>query len=216
MVDSRVPSLAEEKLLIRQGFKFIAGIDEVGRGALAGPVMAAAVIMPPGLRASWKKKVRDSKLLTPEQREALYEPIRNAAVAVAIGSVDCFTIDAIGIARATQIAMLQAINQLSPPADSLLIDYFTIPDVTLPQKGVVNGDTLCFSIACASIIAKVTRDRMMIEFDEQFPGYLFAHHKGYSTEEHVSCLNKLGPCPIHRRAYQPVMDAMGGGETANT
>ncbi len=212
MVDSRVPSLAEEKLLTRQGYRFIAGIDEVGRGSLAGPVMAAAVIMPLGLRAAWKKSVRDSKLLTPEKREELYEPIRQVAVSVGIGSVDCFTIDALGIARATQIAMLQAVNQLSPPADSLLIDYFTIPDTTLPQKGVVNGDTLCFSIACASIIAKVTRDRLMTEFDDQYPGYLFARHKGYSTEEHLDCLHKLGPCPIHRRAYQPVKDAMGTGD----
>jgi ribonuclease HII len=180
----------------------------VGRGALAGPVMAAAVIMPSGLKAGWKNKVRDSKYLSLAQREALFEPIRNTAVAVGIGSVDCRTIEAIGIARATQTAMLQAVKQLSPAADALLIDYFTLPDTKLPQKGVVDGDTLCFSIACASIIAKVTRDRLMADFDKTFPGYLFAHHKGYGTGDHIARLRKLGPCPIHRRTYQPVIDAI--------
>jgi ribonuclease HII len=208
MATTRVPSFYEEKLLRQQGYKFIAGIDEVGRGALAGPVMAAAVILPQGLKAPWKKEVRDSKLLNQAQREELFEPIRKIAIAVGIGSVDCWTIEAIGIARATQIAMFQAINQLSPAADALLIDYFTIPDTELPQKGVVDGDTLCFSIACASIVAKVTRDRLMADFDEFYPGYLFARHKGYGTEQHLICLKKLGPCPIHRRTYQPVIDAM--------
>jgi ribonuclease HII len=208
MATTRVPSFYEEKLLRQQGYKFIAGIDEVGRGALAGPVMAAAVILPQGFKAPWKKEVRDSKLLNQAQREELFEPIRKIAIAVGIGSVDCWTIEAIGIARATQIAMFQAINQLSPAADALLIDYFTIPDTELPQKGVVDGDTLCFSIACASIVAKVTRDRLMADFDEFYPGYLFARHKGYGTEQHLICLKKLGPCPIHRRTYQPVIDAM--------
>jgi ribonuclease HII len=208
MANTRAPSFNEEKLLRQQGYKFIAGIDEVGRGALAGPVMAAAVIIPPGLKASWKYKVRDSKLLSPEQREELYKPIHNTAVAVGIGLVDCWTIESIGIAKATQIAMRQAVTQLSPPADALLIDYFTLPGVKVYQKGVVDGDTLCFSIACASIIAKVTRDRIMTEFDKQYPGYLFSRHKGYGTGDHLACLQKLGPCPIHRRNYQPVKDAM--------
>lgn len=208
MADARLPSFSEEKLLRQQGYKFIAGIDEVGRGALAGPVMAAAVIMPPRLKASWKKKVRDSKLLSPEQREELYEPIHQTAVAVGIGLVDCWTIESIGIAKATQTAMRLAVKQLTPQADALLIDYFTLPGVKVYQKGVVDGDTLCFSIACASIIAKVTRDRIMSEFDEQYPGYRFARHKGYGTGEHLACLQKFGPCPIHRRNYQPVRDAM--------
>lgn len=208
MADDRVPSLSEEKLLRRQGYRFIAGIDEVGRGALAGPVMAAAVIIPPGLKATWKNNVRDSKLLSPKQREELYEPINEAAVAVGIGLVDCWTIESIGIAKATQTAMRQAVTQLTPQADALLIDYFTLPGVKIYQKGVVEGDTRCFSIACASIIAKVTRDRIMAEFDKQYPGYQFARHKGYGTGEHLASLQKLGPCPIHRRNYQPVKDAM--------
>ena len=211
MAESRVPSFLEENRLRRQGYRLIAGVDEVGRGALAGPVMAAAVILPPKLRASWSDKVRDSKFLSPEQRESLFGPIREAAVSFGVGSVDSWTIGSIGIARATQIAMAQAIGQLSPPAEALLIDYFELPDTRLPQKGVENGDTLCFSIACASIVAKVTRDRLMSEFDSTYPGYLFRRHKGYGTAEHVECLRKLGPCPIHRRNFQPVIDATKQG-----
>jgi ribonuclease HII len=207
MVDSRVPSFLEENRLRRRGYKLIAGVDEVGRGALAGPVMAAAVILPPRIKASWTEKVRDSKFLNPEQRESLYSPICEASVAFGVGSVDSWTIASIGIARATQIAMAQAVGQLSPPADALLVDYFEIPGAKLPQKGVVDGDTLCFSIACASIVAKVTRDRLMADFDSRYPGYLFGRHKGYGTAEHLECLRRLGPCPIHRRNFQPVIDS---------
>ncbi len=209
MINSKVPSFTEEILMRKKGYKNIAGIDEVGRGALAGPVMAAAVIMPIDLEGDWKKQVCDSKLLTPMQRESLYFPIYENAVAIGIGMADCFTIDTIGIAHATQTAMCQAVEQLATPPDAVLIDYFTIPGLNLPQKGVANGDTICFSIACASIIAKVTRDRLMNEYDIQYPGYFFAHHKGYGTGEHLSCLNRLGPCPIHRRAYQPVKALSG-------
>lgn len=208
MVKSGVPSFVEENRLRRQGYRFIAGVDEVGRGALAGPVMAAAVIMPilPRTKPPWQTKIRDSKLLSPAQRDALFDPIREVAIAIGVGSVDAWTIASIGIARATQVAMSQAISQLAPPAETLLIDYFRIPDTRLPQKGVVNGDTLCFSIACASIIAKVTRDRLMTGFDLSYPGYLFGQHKGYGTEKHLACLRRLGPCPIHRRTFQPVKD----------
>jgi ribonuclease HII len=208
MSDPRVPTFAEEKRFRRQGYRNIAGIDEVGRGALAGPVVAAAVIMRSKVDGPWRKKVRDSKLLSPAQRDSLYGPIRESAVAVGVGSVDCWTIEAIGIVKATHAAMRQAVKQLSPPADALLIDYLTLPGIRLPQKGVEDGDTLCFSIACASIIAKVTRDRMMVEFDGTYPGYLFADHKGYGTEEHVACLRRLGPCPIHRRTFGPVRDVL--------
>ena len=207
MAESRVPSFLEENRLRRQGYRLIAGVDEVGRGALAGPVMAAAVILPPKLKTPWSDRVRDSKFLSHEQRESLFDPIREVAVSFGVGSVDSWTIGSIGIARATQIAMAQAIGQLSPPAEALLIDYFELPDTKLPQKGVEDGDTLCFSIACASIVAKVTRDRLMSEFDSTYPGYLFSRHKGYGTAEHVECLRKLGPCPIHRRNFQPVIDA---------
>lgn len=210
MTASRRPTFVEENRLRRQGFNFIAGVDEVGRGALAGPVMAAAVVMPTRIRASWAERVRDSKLLSPEQRESLFDPICQAAIGFAVGSVDPWTISSIGIARATQIAMAQAVGQLSPPAEALLVDFFEVPDVKLPQKGVVDGDTLCFSIACASIVAKVTRDRTMIGYESAYPGYMFGRHKGYGTSEHLDCLRRLGPCAIHRRNFQPVINSSLG------
>jgi ribonuclease HII len=205
-MSSGVPSSTEENRLRRHGYRLIAGVDEVGRGALAGPVLAAAVIMPPRIKAAWRKEVRDSKLLSPGQRESLYEPIRTAAVSVGIGASDAWTIESLGIVRATEIAMVQAIRQLSPQADAVLIDYFTVSGIALPQKGVVNGDTLCFSIACASIVAKVTRDRLMEELDLAHPGYKFARHKGYGTRDHLECLHRLGPSPVHRRTFQPVSE----------
>jgi ribonuclease HII len=208
MGNLRVPSFTEEKQLRRQGYRFIAGVDEVGRGALAGPVLAAAVIMPSHVKTPWRKDVRDSKLLSPAQRESLYDPIRETALAVGIGSSDVWTIESLGIVRATELAMEQAVKQLLPRADAVLIDYMTVPGIKLFQKGVVDGDTLCFSIACASIVAKVTRDRLMEELDRTHPGYMFAQHKGYGTGEHISCLRRLGPSPIHRRTFQPVRDVI--------
>ncbi len=129
MTRSRVPSFREEEQLRRQGYRLIAGVDEVGRGALAGPVMAAAVVLPEKLRAKWRVEVRDSKLLSPDQRESLFEPICRASIAYGVGSVDSWTIEALGIGRASQIAMAQAVAQLSPAADAVLIDYFTVPDI---------------------------------------------------------------------------------------
>ncbi len=204
----RVPSFAEEKRFHTQGYRLVAGVDEAGRGALAGPVFAAAVILPRGFRAPWLKLVRDSKLLTPQRREELFPHIQWGAAAVGVGSADCATIDEMGIAPATRLAMKRAIAALDPPADSLLIDYFTLREVDLPQKGVVDGDTLCYSIACASIVAKVSRDRLMVELDRQYPGYLFARHKGYGTEEHVESLRRLGPSPVHRRNFGPVRESL--------
>jgi ribonuclease HII len=205
-----LPSFAEDNLMRRQGYERIAGVDEAGRGSLAGPLVAAAVILPERMRGAWRKNVRDSKMLSPAQRDALFDPIRETAVAVGVGSVDCWTIEVLGMTRATHSAMTQAVRQLSPRPDAVLIDYLTVPGLGFPQKGVTDGDTLCFSIACASIIAKVTRDRMMVEYDTEYPGYLFAENKGYGTEEHLECLKRLGPCPIHRRNFSPVGDAAAG------
>jgi ribonuclease HII len=203
-------SLAEEKALQVKGYNHIAGIDEVGRGPLAGPVVAAAVIMPPKIkRAAWLDDVRDSKLLSPSQRERLYDRIKEVVISSGIGMVSSQSIDIQGIARATRLAMKQAVEQLAPKPDFLLIDYVKLPEVSLPQKGVVEGDSICFSIACASIIAKVTRDRLMVELDSIYPGYGLANHKGYGTKKHLECLQRLGPCPIHRRSFQPVKDAAG-------
>ena len=200
------PSLVEEKKLEAQGYRLIAGVDEVGRGALAGPVVAAAVIMPCQIDAPWLNQIKDSKQLTAARRELLFPHINEVTISVGIGVVPHEVIDAQGIIKATRLAMKLAIDQLSPPAESLLIDYLSLPEVPLPQKGVVKGDSLCFSIACASIIAKVTRDQLMIELDRVYPGYGLAQHKGYGTREHIACLCRLGPSPIHRQSFKPVKD----------
>lgn len=202
------PSFAEEKKLAMQGYRFIAGIDEVGRGALAGPVVAAAVILPRHLNAAWLRQVKDSKLLTAKKREYLFDYIQEAAISTGVGIVSRQIIDARNIVQATRLAMKQAIEQLSPPADTLLIDFLALPEVPLPQKGIINGDGLCFSIACASIIAKVTRDRIMVKLDTVYPGYSLGKHKGYCTKEHVASLNRLGPSPIHRRSFRPVKEML--------
>ncbi len=197
----------EEKLCEERGYRLIAGVDEVGRGCLAGPVVAAAVIMPHDTRQSWFKKVRDSKLLTPDQRESLSPLIHEAAITIGVGMVYPDIIDSRGMTKAVRLAMKRAIENLLPQPDYILIDYLTLPDFQIPQKGVENGDTLCFSIACASIVAKVFRDHLMNELDKKYPGYGLAQHKGYGTEEHVACLRKLGPSPLHRHSFQPVKNA---------
>ncbi|MFC1875347.1 ribonuclease HII [Chloroflexota bacterium] len=204
-----MPSFAEERRLTAQGYRYIAGIDEAGRGALAGPVVAAAVILPRHPIGHWVEQVRDSKLLSPDKRDYLFHYIQEAAVSVAVGVISHEIIDAQNIVKATRLAMKQAIDRLSPPADTLLIDYLRLPEIPLPQKGIVNGDRLCFSIACASIMAKVTRDRLMIELNGVYPGYGLAQHKGYWTEEHLICLNRLGPARIHRTSFQPIKGMTG-------
>jgi len=199
-----MPSFAEEEIFRAQGYQRIAGVDEAGRGALAGPVVAAAVILPSHLDAPWLNEVKDSKQLSPAQREVLFHRIHEVAISVGIGLASHDFIDTRGIIKATRLAMKLAVDQLSPPPESLLIDYMRLPEVRLPQKGVTNGDSLCMSIACASIIAKVARDKLMVEFDRIYPGYGLAQHKGYGTREHLVCLARLGPCAIHRRSFRPV------------
>jgi len=202
----QIPSFAEEKLLEAQGYQFIAGVDEVGRGALAGPVVAAAVILPSNVNAHWLDKVRESKQLSPATRELLCPYIQGIAIATGIGISGHEIVDTQGIIKATRLAMKSAIEQLSPPPQHLLIDYMSLPEVPLPQKGITDGDGLCFSIACASIVAKVARDRMMVEFDKSYPGYGLAQHKGYGTGAHLTSLHRLGLCPIHRRSFRPVSE----------
>lgn len=201
-----MPSLVEEVKLRAQGYQLIAGIDEVGRGALAGPVLAAAVILPCQIDTPWLNQVRDSKQLSPARRQLLFGYIYEVAISVGIGMVRHEVIDDQGIAKATRLAMKSAIEQLSPPPESLLIDYIRLPEVPLPQKGITNGDELCLSIACASIVAKVTRDRLMVELDKIYPGYGLAKHKGYGTRQHLFCLRRLGPSSIHRQSFRPVRD----------
>ncbi|MCK4274487.1 MAG: ribonuclease HII [Dehalococcoidales bacterium] len=174
-----------------------------------GPVVAAAVMLPQNFRARWRSRVRDSKQLRPKDREYLSGCISEAAISVGIGIQSNDVIDSIGIAPATRLAMIAAIQQLIPEPQYLLIDYFRIPEMSLPQKGIVNGDGICFSIACASIIAKVTRDRMVVEMDGDYPGYGFAGHKGYGTREHIDCLRRIGPCSMHRRSFRPLREMVG-------
>ena len=204
--NNRKPSFAEEKLLEAQGYRLIAGVDEVGRGALAGPVVAAAVILPGNMKNQWLDRVKDSKQLNPATRSILYDYIKITAVSAGIGISGHEVIDTRGIVEATRLAMKSAIDQLSPAPQHLLIDYLRLPEVLLPQKGIPYGDSLCFSIACASIVAKVARDKMMAEVDEIYPGYGLARHKGYGTKEHLGSLRRLGPCAIHRRSFRPLKD----------
>jgi len=201
---SQFPNLDEEDKLKSQGYELIAGIDEVGRGALAGPVVAGAVILPQPVNLPWFGLVRDSKELNSRKRESLFDLINKEAVAVGIGIVPPQVIDSINILKATRLAMMQAVEKLSKQPNFLLIDRLSLSQCPIPQRGITRGDKLCLSIACASIIAKVTRDRMMEGFDIMYPGYGFAQHKGYGTRKHISCLQKLGPSPIHRLYFAPV------------
>ncbi len=201
---SQPPSLDEENKLKSQGYELIAGIDEVGRGALAGPVVAAAIILPQFTSLPWFKLVRDSKELSPKKRESLFGLISSDALAVGIGSVSPQAIDSINIFEATRLAMMQAVEKLPQQPSFLLIDRLTLPRCPIPQMGITKGDKLCLSIACASIIAKVTRDHLMEEIDGTYPGYGFAKHKGYGTREHISRLQQLGSSPVHRLSFAPI------------
>ena len=177
---------------------YICGIDEAGRGPLAGPVVAAAVILPAGLVIPY---VNDSKKLTEKRREALYPEILEKALSVGVGVVPAARIDEINILQATYEAMRQAIGQLSVRPDVLLNDAVRIPAVEIPQVPIIKGDAKSISIACASVIAKVTRDRMMKEYDAIYPEYGFAGHKGYGTAAHIAAIRQYGPSPIHRRTF---------------
>jgi ribonuclease HII len=210
VINHHKPSFTEEKILKARGYRLIAGVDEAGRGALMGPVVAAAVIMPLNFRARWKGRVRDSKQLRPVERETLSEYIQDTAVSVGVGISPHYFIDSHGIIEATRRAMISAISRLVPSPEYVLIDYMHLPEIQFPQKGIVHGDSLCFSIACASIIAKVTRDNIVKEMDAEYPGYAFERHKGYGTREHLECLRRKGPCRVHRRSFRPVREALAG------
>ena len=206
---TNAPNFIEEDILKGKGYRNIAGVDEAGRGPLAGPVVAAAVVLPNGIETHWLKKVRDSKQLTGITRELLFKYIREDASGIGVGCVESALIDEAGIVTATRMAMKLAIEQLRPLPDYILIDYMTVPEVRLPQKGITRGDSISLSIACASIIAKVARDHIMEEYEGMFPGYGFGRHKGYGTQEHLECLRSMGPCPIHRRSFRPVRGMAG-------
>jgi len=182
----------------RAGVVWVAGVDEAGRGPLAGPVVAAAVVIDPDRRI---KRLADSKVLSPERRAELYDVIMARAIAVGVGIVDHLTIDRINILQATRVAMLEALHQLKVAPDLVITDYVALSGLACPQKNLVDGDARCATVAAASIIAKVTRDRIMVEVDTQFPEYGFARHKGYATADHLAALDRHGPCPLHRRSF---------------
>jgi ribonuclease HII len=192
-----------EKLARAQGATMIAGVDEVGRGALFGPVVAAAVILPLDTRI---RGLRDSKQLLQEDRERLEVVVRSRALAVAIEEVDAETIDRINIYQASRMAMSAAVMKLDPPPDHLLIDALTL-DLPHAQTKIIYGDSLSISIAAASVVAKVYRDRRMCELDAEYPGYGLASHKGYATPEHREALKKHGPSILHRKTFAPVLQA---------
>lgn len=199
--------LAEERIRIKKmyayeekysQYDYICGIDEVGRGPLAGPVVAGAVILPKGCEILY---INDSKQLSAQKREALYEEIKSKAITIGIGIVSPAKIDEINILQATYMAMREAISKLSVVPQLLLNDAVTIPEVIIPQVPIIKGDAKSVSIAAASIVAKVTRDRLMEEYDRVLPGYGFASNKGYGSAEHIAALKELGPTPIHRNTF---------------
>ena len=200
MLRSLVCGNKYEKAARSQGATSIAGVDEVGRGALFGPVVAAAVILPPDTRI---RGLRDSKQLLREDRERLANVVERKALAIAIAEVDVETIDRVNIYQATRIAMATAVGKLSLAPDHLLIDAMRL-DLSCAQTSIIYGDSLSISIAAASVVAKVYRDARMRELDRDYPQYGLASHKGYSTPQHLAALDKHGPCPLHRRSFRPV------------
>lgn len=192
--------LAYEKELYTQGIHLIAGVDEVGRGPLAGPVVAAAVILP---KACKIPGLNDSKKIPKSKHKEIYEAVLQNAIAIGIGVKDNQVIDQVNIYEATKLAMMEAIGQLEPKPQHLLIDAMRL-DLPIPQTSIIKGDANSLSIAAASIVAKVTRDQMMEEFDKEYPGYDFAQNAGYGTANHLAGLDKLGVTPIHRHSFEPV------------
>ena len=198
------PGYDEESSLHAAGYRRIAGFDEAGRGALAGPVVAAAVVLPPEPSFSWIHLVRDSKLLSGKARERIFSLMQESGIEIGIGIVPPQVIDNINILNATKKAMTAALYSLGQPPDYLLIDALFLPGLRIRQKGIIRGDRTVLSIACASIAAKVTRDRIMLELDADYPLYGFCNHKGYGTTHHVDCLRRHGPCHAHRLTFAPV------------
>lgn len=206
-----VPSLAEEYAALEAGYLLVAGMDEAGRGAWAGPVAAAAVVLPLSSAKQLARLdgVRDSKTLSPRSREAMEARVAEVALGVGLGLASAAEIDAMGIVPATRLAMGRAVAALPAVPSFLLIDAVKLPELNIPQKSIVRGDALSLCIASASVVAKVRRDRLMAELDDLHPGYGFARHKGYGTPQHRRMLLQLGVSPIHRRSFQPVRDRLG-------
>jgi len=197
----KAPGLEEEHRLSKNGFKNIAGLDEAGRGALSGPIVAAACILNDDKRLY---KIRDSKLLDSKKRETLAKRIKQQAKAYSFGVVENSEIEKFGLHKAGLLALKRAVEKLKIKPDFILIDYYKVPDIFIPQKAIIKGDSVCASIAAASILAKVYRDNLMRQLAKRYPGYFFEENKGYGTKKHLEALKKLGPCKIHRRNFAPV------------
>jgi ribonuclease HII len=199
-----------ERRLARQGFRAVAGVDEVGRGSLAGPLVAAAVVLPPVRPTLLRtlRGLRDSKQLSVAERERLYAAIQSVAVATGVGLVTAASVDLLGLTAAGVLALERAARAVSPGPDYLLIDAFALPGLDCPQEAIIFGDAICLSIAAASVIAKVERDALLTELAKRYPGFGFEHNKGYSTDEHIAALARLGPTPEHRVSYAPVRAAL--------
>ena len=210
-VRSRPPGFELENALWGQGITYVAGVDEVGRGPIAGPVVAGAVIFPFDIDEQCLLGIRDSKELTALTRERMDLRIHGVALAVGIGRASVREVDAVGIVGATRRAMSRAIGKLQPRPQALLIDALALPGVDLPQQCPIKGDRVSLSIAAASIVAKVARDRMMVEADRRYPGYGFSRNKGYGTREHIEALYRQGSCIIHRVSFAPVARVNGLG-----
>ena len=210
-VRSRPPGFGLENAFWGQGFTYVAGVDEVGRGPIAGPVVAGAVIFPQDIDESSLLGIRDSKELRASARERMDLRIHEVALAVGIGRASVREVDVVGIVGATRRAMSRAIGKLSPQPQALLIDALSLPGIDLPQQCPIKGDRVSLSIAAASIVAKVSRDRMMVEADRRYPGYGFSRNKGYGTREHMGALELQGPCIIHRFSFAPVARVNGRG-----
>ena len=202
-----------ERRLARAGYARIAGLDEVGRGCWAGPLVAAAVILPRCTPRLVRRLagLRDSKQLSPARRERLFDVLRDVAVSIGVGLVSAATLDLLGLSAAGQLALERATRELVGPPDYLLIDAFRVPSLACPQEAIVFGDALCLSIAAASIIAKVERDRLLDELGSRYPAYGFERNKGYGTPEHARALVEHGPTPEHRVSYAPVRAALQNG-----
>lgn len=196
---------AYEKEAWAEGFEGVVGVDEAGLGPLAGPVVAAAVLLPKHFDADG---VRDSKAMTPAAREKMFTRITSEAICFGIGIIDREKIDEINVLRAAQAAMRAALSELGVAFDFILVDGRPVPDLCAKSRAIVKGDSLSVSIGAASILAKVTRDRIMLDLDKQYPEYGFASHKGYGTAEHIAALNEHGPCPCHRRSFAPVSERL--------
>lgn len=201
-----MPNLDIEQDVRSVQYKYIAGVDEVGRGPLAGPVVSAAVVLPDDLVGDedWLSVINDSKKLSESKRQMAYEIISREAVSVAVGITNASTIDSVGILPATISSMFTALRGLEVSPDFVLFDFIPMKNCEYPYRTVVKGDTKSYSISAASIIAKVTRDELMKEADEQYPGYGFSGHKGYGTAKHLDAIKRLGPCEIHRRSFAPI------------